>query len=221
MLNHLAPRCTTFADVGKFRATLGYVGTADHAGTDRATPEKPGERDRVDGVIDFWLGENPALDPRVKTLAIRLRRAAHHLEKALRHELAAAGIDMWEFEMLLALRRGTDHCCSAGDLLRESQVTSGAITNRVGRLEERGWVRRDIDPTDRRHVLVTLTPEGLARADQLLATKTQTEEAVFGRLDRSTQDRLNNDLRTLLICLEGPARAGDESLSHGRAGYAL
>ena len=175
------------------------------------------ERDRVDAVVDFWRQENPDLDPRIKTLAIRLRRAAHHLERALRQELAANGIEAWEFEVLLALRRSPDHCCSAGDLLRESQVTSGAITNRVARLEERGWARRDMFPDDRRQVLVSLTPEGLARADQLLATKMQADQAVFGRLDRRAQDRLNADLRTLLLALEGPAQAGEEqSLRHRR-----
>jgi DNA-binding MarR family transcriptional regulator len=139
----------------------------------------------------------------------------------LRQELAADGIEMWEFEVLLALRRSPDRCRSAGDLLRESQVTSGAITNRVARLEERGWVRRDMCPDDRRQVLVSLTPEGLARADELLAKKTQADQAVFGRLDRHAQDRLNTDLRTLLLALEGPVRADEEhALKHRRADLA-
>jgi len=172
-------------------------------------------------VVDFWRQENPDLDTRIKMLAIRLRRAAHHLERALRQELAADGIEMWEFEVLLALRRSPDRCRSAGDLLRESQVTSGAITNRVARLEERGWVRRDMCPDDRRQVLVSLTPEGLARADELLAKKTQADQAVFGRLDRHAQDRLNTDLRTLLLALEGPVRADEEhALKHRRADLA-
>jgi DNA-binding MarR family transcriptional regulator len=176
------------------------------------------ERDRVDVVVDFWRQENPDLDTRVKTLAIRLRRAAHHLERALRQELAASGTEAWEFEVLLALRRSPDHCCSVGDLLRESQVTSGAITNRVARLEERGWARRATCPDDRRQVLVSLTPEGLARADELLATKTQADQAVFGHVDRVVQDRLNADLRTLLLALEGPAQPGEEHvLKHRHA----
>ncbi|HTW11070.1 MAG TPA: MarR family transcriptional regulator [Acidimicrobiales bacterium] len=163
-------------------------------------------KDEVDILAEFWRETNPELDSRTKTLSVRLRRAAHHLERALRQELAANEIEMWEAEVLLALRRGAEHCLSAGELLRESQVTSGAITNRVARLEQRGWVRRDIDPGDRRHVLVTLTPEGLARADQLLATKIQCEQALLGKLDREAQDRLNNDLRRLLVALEGPAQ---------------
>lgn len=166
-------------------------------------------------LVEFWMQESPGLDPLVKMLAIRLRRAAHYLEKALRHELAAIDIDPWELDVLLALRRGSGNCRSAGDLLRESNVTSGAITNRVARLEERGWARRDVDPADRRHVLVSLTPEGLARADQLLATKTQSEQRVFGVLDRQTQERLSNDLRRLLLELEGPAEASGASLVDG------
>ena len=141
------------------------------------------DRDQVDVLAEFWLQEHPDLDTRAKTLAVRLRRASHHLERALRQELAANDLEMWEAEVLLALRRGAAHCRSAGELLKESQVTSGAITNRVARLEQRGWVRRDVDPADRRHVLVTLTAEGLARADRLLATKTQSEQALLGRLD--------------------------------------
>ena len=116
----------------------------------------------------------------------------------------------------MALRRGADHCLSAGELLKESQVTSGAITNRIARLEERGWARRDVDPSDRRHVLVTLTPEGVARADELLATKTQADQAVLGLLTPQVQERLNNDLRALLIAIEGPASGPAVPLKYRR-----
>jgi DNA-binding MarR family transcriptional regulator len=174
-------------------------------------------RDQVDVVVDFWSQENPNLDLLVKGLAIRLRRVSHHLERALRQQLGAGDIEVWEAEVLLALRRSADHSRCAGELLKDIQVTSGAISNRVARLEERGWVRRDVDREDRRHVLVSLTTAGLARADALLASKAQAELAVLGQLDLEVQERLNNDLRTLLIALEGPAQPGDESLKHKRA----
>lgn len=166
------------------------------------------KRDHVDALVDFWCQENPSLDRRIKMLAMRVHRASQHLERMVRQELAAHDIEMWEFEVLLALRRHPGHCRSAGDLLRESQVTSGAITNRVAQLEKRGWVRRDVCPSDRRQVLVSLTPEGLARADELLATKTQAELRVFGSLSTQAQDRLNADLRSLLVALEGEAPEG-------------
>jgi DNA-binding MarR family transcriptional regulator len=162
-------------------------------------------RDQVDLLVEFWCRENPGVDTATKTLAIRLRRAAHHLERALRRELAEHQMEMWELEVLLALRRAPEHRLSAGDLLRQSQVTSGAITNRVANLEERGWVRRDVDPKDRRAVLVSLTPSGLARAEQMLATKTTAEQRTFAGLDRATVERMSSDLRTLLVTLEGEA----------------
>jgi len=183
----------------------------------RGAAKKELVRDQVDAVVDFWSRENPDLDLPVKALAIRIRRVAHHLERSLREQLGAGDIGVWEAEVLLALRRAPDHSRSAGELVKDIQVTSGAITNRVARLEERGWVRRDVDPADRRHVVVSLTPAGLARADELLASKAQAEMAVLGRLDRAAQEQLNNDLRTLLLALEGPAQPCDESLKHKRA----
>ena len=162
-------------------------------------------RDQADEIADYWCKENPGVNPVTKMLAIRLRRAAHHLERELRRELAAHDAEMWELEVLLSLRRSEGYSKSAGALLKEAQVTSGAITNRVARLEERGWVRRDIDPSDRRQVLVTLTADGLRRADQLIAMKTETEQRLFGGLDHAVQERMADDLRTLLLSLEGPA----------------
>jgi DNA-binding MarR family transcriptional regulator len=161
-------------------------------------------RDQVDVIMAQWREQNPLLDTPAKALTIRLRRVTHHIERAVRRELAEDGIELWEFEVLLGLRRAPGHQLSAGALLRQSQVTSGAITNRIGRLEENGWVRRDVDPGDRRQVLVTLTKTGLARAQKILDTKTSTEDRLFSGLAPATLDRLSCDLRTLLLALEGP-----------------
>src|SRR5712691_13441814 len=105
-------------------------------------------RDRADVLVDL-LGEAASgLDAATRKLSVRLRRLANHVERELRRELAAEGIEVWEFEVLLALYRAPGQRLSAGALLRGSQVTAGAITNRVARLEKQGWVRRDIDPAD-------------------------------------------------------------------------
>src|SRR5437763_15659617 len=44
------------------------------------------------------------------------------------------------------------------ELAAEERVTQPAITLLVNRLAERGWVERTTDPSDRRAVLVALTP---------------------------------------------------------------
>jgi DNA-binding MarR family transcriptional regulator len=162
-------------------------------------------RDQADVIVDQWREEDPNFDVVLKSTSIRLRRAAHHLERALRRELTPFDVEMWEFDVILTLRRVPGHQLSAGALTRACQVTSGAISNRLARLEQKGWITRDIDPRDRRHILVTLTSEGIDRAGQLIATKTEAEEHLFARLDRATLERMSNDLRALLISLEGPA----------------
>ncbi len=162
-------------------------------------------RDEVDEIAEFWHRENPDLDVTAKTLAMRLRRASLHLERAVRSNLAAHGVDeYWEIEVLMSLLRAPGNRRSAGELQRESQVTSGAITNRVGRLERRGWVSREVDPDDRRQVLVSLTDEGLKQANHVVATKNESERQIFSGLDRIFLERLTTDLRTLLGSMESP-----------------
>lgn len=160
-------------------------------------------RDEIDEVAEFWKKENPDLDVTAKTLAMRLRRAWLHLERAIRSNLDAHGVDeYWEIEVLMSLKRAPGNRRSAGDLQRESQVTSGAITNRVDRLEKRGWVIREVDPADRRQVLVSLTADGLKQADHVIATKNESEKQIFSGADRALLERLTSDLRTLLGSIE-------------------
>ena len=162
-------------------------------------------RDRADVLVDLLGPDDAPADVALKKLSIRLRRLANHLERDLRRELAAQGIEVWELEVLLALQRATGQQLSAGALLRGSQVTAGAITNRIARLEKQGIVRRDVDPADRRQVLVTLTDAGKARADCILAIKTTAEERLLGKANPSTIGRISEDLRNLLLAIEGPA----------------
>ena len=161
-------------------------------------------RDEVDEIVEFWHRENPDLDVTAKSLAMRLRRASMHLERAVRSNLATGVDEFWEIEVLMSLLRAPGYRRSAGELQRESGVTSGAITNRVGRLESRGWVKREVDPDDRRHVLVSLTPEGLKQANEVVATKNESEKQIFSGLDRAFLERLSTDLRTLLVSMEQP-----------------
>ena len=162
-------------------------------------------RDRADVLVDL-LGEPASgLDAATRKLSVRVRRLANHVERELRRELAGEGIEVWEFEVLLALHRAPGQRLSAGALLRGSQVTAGAITNRVARLEKQGWVRRDIDPEDRRQVLVTLTPAGQRHAEKILALNTTAEQRLLGQADPAAILRMSEDLRNLLLAIEGPA----------------
>jgi DNA-binding MarR family transcriptional regulator len=162
-------------------------------------------RDRADVLIDLLGPDQAHNGTDTLKLAMRVRRLANHLERELRRELGAQGIEVWELEVLLALHRAPDRRLSAGALLRGSQVTAGAITNRIARLEAQGLVRRDVDPDDRRQILVTLTPDGEHRAECITAVHTTAEQRLLGRADPAAIERMSADLRNLLLAIEGPA----------------
>ena len=62
-----------------------------------------------------------------------------------------------------------------------------------------------VSELNRRSVLVTLTAAGAERAHDVFGTKTNTEYALLSTLPRASQRRINDELRALLISLEGPA----------------
>lgn len=158
-------------------------------------------RDPVDDLVEYVAvagrTEGSRHDLRPKSLAYRLRRVAHRLELEMRRELAAHGIDLWELEVLAALMRAPEGRMTAGELMTAIAVTSGTVTHRITRVQERGWVRRDPDPADRRSVVVSLTESGHRRALEVLDVKTEVEDDVLGVLDAHTLDVVNDALRTV------------------------
>ncbi len=102
-----------------------------------------------------------------EALATAVIRLARHLELARRDTLAARELEVWEYDVLLALRVAEEKAgLSPGALINATQVASGTMTNRIDRLARRGLVTREPDPADRRGVLVRLTPTGRRRIDQ-------------------------------------------------------
>src|SRR5882757_1572004 len=116
------------------------------------------EADEVDELVQAWHRERDDLDLAPVEVFSRISRLARLLDLARREAFTAQGIEPWEFDVLAALRRaGQPYQLSPGQLLKETMVTSGTMTNRIDRLTERGLVERSPDPSDRRGVLVCLT----------------------------------------------------------------
>jgi DNA-binding MarR family transcriptional regulator len=87
-------------------------------------------------------------------------------------------------------------------LYRACMLSSGAMTNRIDRLEGAGLVRRVPDPEDRRGTLVGLTARGLEVVDEVIAAVWDTQAQLVAGLTATEQEHLSTILRTLLLSLE-------------------
>lgn len=159
--------------------------------------------DRVGSILDYIASTDPERDLTAKSVAWRLRRAAHHVDTEVRRRLAREGMELWELEILCGLRR-SGGALMVGDLQDIAQLTSGAITNRIAKLERDGYVTREVDPDDRRQVIVRITPAGTERGLAAVEANNRAEREIFETIDRDLQLRLSGDLRELLLATEGP-----------------
>jgi DNA-binding MarR family transcriptional regulator len=159
---------------------------------------QPNDPDQVDAIVAAWKRERPDVDVSAMQVLSRVARLARHLDLARKQAFAAHDLDTWEFDVLAALRRaGPPYHLSPGRLVAETLVTSGTMTNRVNRLADRGLVKRDADPDDRRGVLVSLTPSGRTVVDAALDKLLESEREILGALDTAEATRLADALRVL------------------------
>lgn len=163
--------------------------------------------DDVDRIVASWQRERPDLDVSPLHVLSRITRLARRLDLARGAAFAAHGLESWEFDVLSALRRaGAPYELSPGQLINETLVTSGTMTNRVHRLEHRGLVRRSPDPVDRRGVIVTLTAAGRQLADSALADLLEHEQTLLAQL----ADHERTGLADLLRRLSAPMETGTD-----------
>jgi DNA-binding MarR family transcriptional regulator len=175
------------------------IAPGDTDDTEAEILEVPVLRDEVDDLVAAWRAQRPDLDVEPMQVLSRISRLARHLDIARRGAFADHGLETWEFDVLSALRRqGPPFQLTPGALLRATLVTSGTMTNRIDRLAAAGLVRREPDPRDKRGVLVTLTEQGVARADAALADLLRRERALLAGLDHGERQHLADLMRILL-----------------------
>jgi DNA-binding MarR family transcriptional regulator len=151
--------------------------------------------------IDRFLAEHdlPGVDLEVEGIVDRInglrRRFNALLDGTLReHDLAEGE---WKLLNHLQLSK-PPHRRSAGQLAKRAELSTGAMTNRLDRLEEAGLVRRVPDPEDRRGVLVELTKKGQQAWKKTLGVQAAKESLIADALTKDEQRELNALLRRLM-----------------------
>jgi DNA-binding MarR family transcriptional regulator len=160
------------------------------------------EKDHVDRFLEHLEGI-PDLDYDVEGIVERIQGLEKRFKRALEGTLEEHGLLLGEWRVLGALRNeSTPGYCSPGWLASELELSSGAMTNRLDKLEAAGFIRRVPDPNDRRGVRIELTDQGGQVWIESTNAQARKESLVAGALSKKDQAQLNTLLRKLMLSFE-------------------
>src|ERR1700722_17372558 len=131
-----------------------------HDSPERGSGERglaPGGEERLHPHVRMALATWPQIDPAVEAIVNQIHDVDKLLGAEMRESLAHFGLTVEEFKVLMALQPGPR---THGSLCRQLEVSTGAMTNRLDKLEREGLVTRARDPKDRRGVLLSMTEAG-------------------------------------------------------------
>jgi DNA-binding MarR family transcriptional regulator len=166
----------------------------------------PAGTDAVDRMLHVWKQALPDLDLATEGIVERIQKLNKYLDRAMNETLAEFGLDRGEWRLLGALRRsGPPYRRSPGHLADDLGLSSGAMTNRLDRLEEAGLLRRLPDPTDRRSIQVELTDAGWQAWQDSTGAQARKEALMAAALNNAEKERLNALLRRLMLEFEREA----------------
>jgi DNA-binding MarR family transcriptional regulator len=163
----------------------------------------PERHDIVDRHVAWARQLLPDLDQEVEGAVTRIHKLNRYLDKSFAETVARFGLGLGDYKLLWTLRvRGTGARMTPTELAESLLVSSGAMTNRLDRLETAGYVARTPDPRDRRGVLVELTPAGTDITDRAVRLQGATEARLLSALDDAEKEALNALLRKLMLAFE-------------------
>jgi DNA-binding MarR family transcriptional regulator len=176
--------------------------------------------DEIDRIVEQWERERPDLDPSPTQTLQRITRLSLLQGVSFARVFAPHGISFGEYLVLAALRRaGPPYRMNPTALFNSVILSSGAMTNRLDRLEAMDLVERQPDPTDRRGRLVALTDRGRELVDTAVAEHLDNEQTLLGALDAAEREQLAGLLRKLL--LSPPFRELDPATDQRDAGSVI
>jgi DNA-binding MarR family transcriptional regulator len=162
--------------------------------------------DETDGALDWldesltrWAREIPDLDTTTEGIVERIEILGKAFELSLQETLTQYGLDRRSYHLLGSIRRnGPPYRRTPGQLAAGVRLSSGAMTNRLDRMEAAGLIRRLPDPNDRRGTLVEPTEAGHAIWDQTTGTQARREALIASVLDPAEREELHRLLRRLM-----------------------
>ena len=124
------------------------------------------------------------------------------LDRELTH---ATGISHAYYEILVALSEAPHRAMRMSELADRCLSSRSRLSHAVSRLEERGWVRRQVCPEDGRGQLAVLTDEGFAALEAAAPVHVESVRThLFDQLTPQQVENLRDIGETLLRHLDPP-----------------
>lgn len=156
------------------------------------------------------MASRPDINPNDTLLIYIVGRVDQGIRQEMRLRLAEWDLSVPEFTALAVLKRRPG--LSNAQLARRSLVRPQSMNEILVKLEERGLLRREVDPDHARILRAALTPEGLELlAAAELAVKAIQDE-LFGDLSEPQREVMIAGLRSAMEKLRS-VRRGDVSRS--------
>ena len=163
----------------------------------------PGAPDSVDRHVTRWVGLIDGMDPEVEGAITRMQAITKRL-KADSHASYADSDDTIEdyYTLHALLIQPYPEEATPAQLADSCGVTRAAMTSRLDRVVERGHVTREVDPLDRRRILIRPTAAGRALWEQGLHAGMGREQDAFSPLSAKELVELNRLLRKVVHHLD-------------------
>lgn len=164
------------------------------------------ERDAVDFHVARWAEhwrDNPKFQPEVEGAMTRMGTILQRRDRAEAADFQSSDFTLEDFKTLhvLVLQPYPTEATPA-QLAEASHVTRAAMTSRLDRLAESKLVTRDVDPLDRRRVIIRPTAAGRAAWESYADGGMAHEQKILSVLTADEVIQLNALLRKVLLALD-------------------
>ncbi|TKB49693.1 MarR family transcriptional regulator [Ferrimonas sediminicola] len=153
--------------------------------------------DHVDRLLEQWKKERADLDCSPIGVVGRISRCCRLMELDLIKVFKNHNIDSIEFDILASIRRSCGPMTPT-ELYRTLMLSSGAMSTRLEKLVQKGFVTRTSSDSDRRSCVVSLTPEGKALIDKAFTDHVANEDRLLSPLSSDERQQLASLLRRWL-----------------------
>jgi len=150
-------------------------------------------QDRAQLAAEQWQQQRPDLDGFSMAVIGRLAELSQVISRDhLLPFFAEHGLQAGEFDLLATLRRaGEPYALMPTALYESAMISSGGMTSRIDRLEKAGLIERRRHPSDRRGILVALTPAGFELIDNMLVAHVANLQRVLAALNDEEKQQLH------------------------------